>query len=532
MIWLLSILAFIVIFSFLILMHEFGHFYVARKCGIKVQEFGMGMPPRIWGFKPKKSETLYSINAIPFGGFVRLYGEDVYDKKALKSKKSFASKAPWQKVAVAGAGVFLNILLAYVLLVIGFSIGMQPLLVTPEDVYGAIDTGVVKIEEGIVVKDVGENDIGFLAGDNILMVNDVKVEIGNEVMNLKDQEVVKFEIKRGEQIISLKGVNDISKPFFVGYDLLPLPRLVVKGVKEGSTFGLVPGDVIMSVNKRPINSTEQLIEELVENGGSSVEVRKSAVKNGPGIGLENIQPVIISMVEVASGAEQVGIKEGDEIISINGVRINEVGDLSTAVQKEVVEDKAVYIVRRGESEVEFYARKDEFGKIGVMLSETEYLQSLGLVVYSKSVPYSVLKIEDVSYPVPEAAWQGIAEVGRLSVLTMQMFAQVFESIFTRLAVPDGVAGPVGIAQMTFIFVQEGIMSLLRFTALLSLSLAIINILPFPGLDGGRIFLILIPAIFGKKLNPRWEAAIHVVGFLILMLMILLVTYNDILRLFS
>jgi regulator of sigma E protease len=112
-----------------------------------------------------------------------------------------------------------------------------------------------------------------------------------------------------------------------------------------------------------------------------------------------------------------------------------------------------------------------------------------------------------------------------------MFGNVISSMFTKLSVPEGVAGPVGIAQMTFVFVQEGLMSLIRFTALLSLSLAIINILPFPGLDGGRLFLILIPLLIGRKLNPRWEAMIHVFGFLFLMLLIFLVTFNDIMRIF-
>ena len=82
MTWLLSILAFVVIFSLLILIHEAGHFFAAKKAGVKVEEFGMGMPPRLWGYKPKKSDTLYSINAIPFGGFVRLYGEDSHDANA------------------------------------------------------------------------------------------------------------------------------------------------------------------------------------------------------------------------------------------------------------------------------------------------------------------------------------------------------------------------------------------------------------------------------------------------------------------
>ena len=83
----LTIIAFVVIFSFLILVHEFGHFFVAKRAGIRVEEFGFGLPPRIWG--KKIGETLYSVNWFPFGGFVRMYGEDSTVSGALESKRSF-----------------------------------------------------------------------------------------------------------------------------------------------------------------------------------------------------------------------------------------------------------------------------------------------------------------------------------------------------------------------------------------------------------------------------------------------------------
>jgi len=131
----LTIIAFVVIFSVLVLIHEFGHYIVAKKAGIKVEEFGFGIPPKIWGFKPKKSETQFTLNLIPFGGFVRLYGEDSHDPKVLKSSRSFASKSTPVKLAVVAAGVVMNFILAFVLLTLGFIFGMQPLLLTPEDFF-------------------------------------------------------------------------------------------------------------------------------------------------------------------------------------------------------------------------------------------------------------------------------------------------------------------------------------------------------------------------------------------------------------
>jgi regulator of sigma E protease len=531
MIWLLSVIAFIFIFSLLILIHEFGHFMVARKCGVKVLEFGLGMPPRIWGKKPKKSETLYSINAIPFGGFVRLYGEDTTDAKLLKNKRSFAAQSPWKKMAVVVAGVVMNFLLAFVLLTIGLTWGMQPLFVSSDDVFNGIKSGVVKLQEGIIVKEAGPNDIGFLPGDRILSVNGKRVLFGDEVASLMDKQGVLFKVMRKDQIIPLTGINNLKKPFFTLYDPMVVPKLVVKSISDDSKLNIKAGDTIEKVNGQMIFNMEDLSKELIKPGLPHFDVTAAGSGYIEDEDEMTEEPVVISTVIPGSNAEQAGLKEGDEILAINGMNLKTIQDLQVALQKVSLKDKAVYKIHRGESEIEFFVRKDEQGLIGVLLSEVFKLDGYGATFYMKSEPYSVIKVGDVSYPFWEAPGQALKEMGRLSILTVEMFGNVLSSIFTKLSVPEGVAGPVGIAQMTFVFVQEGLMSLIRFTALLSLSLAIINILPFPGLDGGRLFLILIPLIIRRKLNPRWEAMIHVLGFLILMLLIFLVTFNDIMRLF-
>jgi len=535
MIWLLAVIAFIVIFSVLILIHELGHFAVARKCGVKVLEFGFGMPPRLWGYQPKKSETIYSINAIPFGGFVRLYGEDSHDAKLLKNKRSFAAQSAWKKSAIVVAGVLMNFILAFVLLTIGLTWGMQPLLVSPEDVYAGINNGVVQLGEGIVVKENGPNDIGFQKGDQIIMVNDRHVVMGDELDSLKDKQEVVFRVRRGAEVLDLKGVNDVNKPFFVTYDPMEVPKLVVKSVAAGSPYGLKAGDTIDKINGKMIFSLDDLERELKANDQPQIDVTSAGRDFVPPAvntaGNAADIPIVISGVVSGSPAEQAGLKPGDQVISINDVKVNGVEDLPKAVKTEVLKDKMVYKIQRGDSEVEYFIRKGEGGLVGVLLSGTVKLADGSASFYVKYEPYSIIKIADVSYPFWEAPGRALQEMWRLSVLTVEMFGNVVASVFTRLAVPEGVAGPVGIAQMTFVFVQEGVMSLLRFTALLSLSLAIINILPFPGLDGGRLALILLPVIIRRKINPRLEAMIHVFGFIFLMLLIFLVTFNDIMHLF-
>src|SRR3972149_3665862 len=105
----MAILIFIIILSVLVLIHEFGHFVMAKRAGIGVEEFGFGLPPRIWG--KKIGETIYSLNWLPFGGFVKLVGEDSTDKRR-EDKNSFYAKSITQRLVVVVAGVFMNFVLA------------------------------------------------------------------------------------------------------------------------------------------------------------------------------------------------------------------------------------------------------------------------------------------------------------------------------------------------------------------------------------------------------------------------------------
>lgn len=530
----LSIIAFIVIFSLLILIHEAGHFFAARKCGIRVEEFGLGIPPKLWSYKPKKGDTVYTFNAIPFGGFVRLYGEDSHDKKAMEAKHSFASQAVWKKILVIVAGVAMNFLLAFVLLTFGFLVGMQPLFVSPEDVFKAIDSGVVKIDEGVIVKASGENDIGFKAEDKILMVNGIKILSGDEIVNLKDQQQVSFTVERAGELIMLKGVNDLKKPFYKLYDAMFVPRVFVKEVANGSNLskaGVQPGDLVKKVNGMELFTVEAF-EKSLSSADAKYEVQKG-LSGLDAVPVKNHLPVvIISGVAADSPADKIGIKTGDEILAIDGVTIGETADLVKALANRKPGTKIAYKVSRDGVEVEYYIKSDAEGLIGVLLSELHRADNNQTSYYAKTVPYSLKKVSEVSYPWYQAPVKAFEEMGRLTVLTTGMLVNVFSTIFTKFTVPDGVAGPVGIAQMTYVFVQEGFMSLVRFTALLSLSLAIINIFPFPGLDGGRLFLIIVPLILRRKLNPKLEAMIHLFGFLLLMILIMLITFNDIAKLFS
>lgn len=195
----ITILLFIFILGILILSHEFGHFIVAKKSGMRVDEFGFGFPPRIFGIK--KGETLYSFNLFPIGGFVKIYGEDGGNRN---DKKSFSNKPIWVRFSTLTAGVIMNVLVAYLFFSFGHIIG-TPTAVSPS----ASD---IKFEEkSVQILGVVKNSPAELAGlklaDKIRSISSgessIVIQEASEVREFifeHEGESFIFSIERGDKI--------------------------------------------------------------------------------------------------------------------------------------------------------------------------------------------------------------------------------------------------------------------------------------------------------------------------------------------
>lgn len=359
----MSILLFFIVLGVLIFVHEFGHFIVAKKSGIRVDEFGIGFPPRL--FKIRRGETVYSINLIPFGGFVKIFGEDNEG-----GPRSFVDKPIYIKIAVIGAGVVFNIILAWFLITIGFTAGF------PTSVAGA--------PEGSDVKDA-----------KVLILN-VK----------KDSPSEKAGLKAGDAIVGLS-------------------------FKDG----------------------ERIIDPL------STEIIQNFIATSDGKEIELFY------------------KRGSE-----------------------------------ESSVIIEPEKGIFGEtpaIGIAMDE----------------------IGVVSMPIHKAVYAGLRMTINLTIGTAVGMVSFFKDAFTAKANLSQISGPVGIIGLVGEASEFGFIYLLSFTAFLSINLAILNIIPFPALDGGRIFLILIEAVKRSPINAKVTGILNGVGFAILIILMLVITFNDVIKLF-
>lgn len=205
---LLNIVIFILILAFLVLIHEFGHFFAAKKSGVLVEEFGFGFPPRVWG--KKIGETIYSINLLPIGGFVKVYGEMYHEEDtAGLNKRAFVSQHPLKKTIILLAGIFMNTMLAvaiYYILLAGAGFRSEPLPLLHDYTF-RFGTQVDHVVVGRVVPDSPAAEAGITTGD---LVEQVTVT-GETPSNITSaQSMIALISKAGEKkvMIRLQNISD------------------------------------------------------------------------------------------------------------------------------------------------------------------------------------------------------------------------------------------------------------------------------------------------------------------------------------
>jgi regulator of sigma E protease len=255
---LLTILVFIVMLTVLVLIHEFGHYITAKKFGIKVEEFGFGFPPRVLG--KKIGETLYSINALPIGGFVKLYGEDdagsgrvSSSKKVTKDlERAFFSKPVWQRIVVIVAGVFMNFLLA-----IGIATYLFSTQGIPKDTKSVIVTQVEKgtpaatagLKTGDVIKRVDSVDVATTQS----LIAVTKKKLGHEVTLVIDRNGREMPLKITPRINAPKGEGAMGVAIDqnIIYQKYPFPLSIFYATKQaaGDSVLVVKGfvDVVKTI---------------------------------------------------------------------------------------------------------------------------------------------------------------------------------------------------------------------------------------------------------------------------------------------
>jgi len=374
----LTIITFLIVLSILVLVHEAGHFLLAKKAGIKVEEFGFGYPPRI--VAKKIGETIYSLNLLPFGGFVRLYGEELEESERVKereSRRTFWAKSKKARTSVIVAGVLANFLLAIVVFSLVYSFSGIP----------------TKTDKVIIIG---------LAPDS-----------------------------------------------------------------PAEKAGLKAEDVVLFVSGEKIQDTSSFVELTKKYTGKEMALEIAREKDNP-------------CKEKVLGAWP-GIK-----ISCHGENIV----LSVIPRENPPEGE---------------------GPLGVAVSNMEM----------KRYPFWQMPFRGTI--------EGFKEAFGWIILIFGALGKMLVDLISRGTIPKDIAGPVGIFQITGVVAQGGVLNVLQFIGILSVNLAVINILPFPALDGGRFIFVAYEAITRRRPKPTFERWFNTAGMAFLLFLIILVTINDIRR---
>ncbi|TCZ79997.1 RIP metalloprotease RseP [Paenibacillus albiflavus] len=410
----------ILLFFVLVTIHEFGHFYFAKRAGILVREFAIGFGPKL--FSHKKGETRYTLRLLPIGGFVRMAGED------------------------------------------------------PEQIE-------IKPGQTIVVKLNKEEQVSYLYMDqldqrpSVIQGEVTEIDLTHDLqmtMNV-DGEMVTFSVHPQAMMVA-RGTETQIAPYdrqFGSKSVGKRALSIVMGPVMNFLLAVVLFCVVVIMQGIPAN-------------------------------------IKLDQVNASTPAQVAGLQAGDVITHVNGLQVGaDTTSLKQMIQQSA--DKPMdWTVERGGQTLDL--------KVTPKLDKQQGSVLIGVVLGSD-------KRSATAGEVLEGTWNNITS------WTVNILDGFKKLVFGEVKMDD-LGGPVRIVQMTSEFASHGLSYYLLWTAIFSLYLGLFNLLPFPALDGSRLVFLGIEAVRGKPIDPSRESLVHFVGFALMMLLMVVVTYNDIVRLFT
>jgi regulator of sigma E protease len=508
--------------AILIIIHELGHFFAARSVGVKVEEFGLGIPPRAKGWRWKG--VLWSLNWIPFGGFVRVKGEDGNDF----SEGSMNSKGPWQRAFFLAAGPFMNFVAAVVLCIV--MVGFQGVTSDTESVY------VNRVAAGSPAE-----QSGWQPGDVIYAVAGEQINSQSELSGAIDDhldEPVAVTIHRGDETIETKVQPRANPPEGQGATGIEIATgrksiVQISEVDPGSTAaaaGMQDGDRITAINGIPVESEAQVSGLL--NGAVHSSAVLTVERDGQTLDLTVAVPaprILITGIGADSPASDALLYPGDQITSIGGIDVVDTTTFRDALWN--ASDKTVQVG---------YVRDGTAGSVELRVPALEEgdnpLEVIGFNARIENA-YDAIGVDGLitptfeKVPLSRVVPEGWDQFSYFMTATVDGLQRIATDGVDR----DQVSGPIGMGQMTSQLLSESVVPawfMITFImVVISVGLGVMNLLPIPALDGGRLVFVFIEILRGgKRISPEKEGLVHLVGMVFLLGLMFLVAFGDVTRL--
>jgi regulator of sigma E protease len=439
----------VILLGIMILIHELGHFWAALAVGVKVQTFSIGFGPRLFGFK--RGETDFRVSAIPFGGYVRMLGEqpgqsvvsqaaeldrdrDTGEESAF-DPRAFYAKPRWQRAIVIIAGPLMNVILA-----IAIVTGLY-MYAFPKEVEAA-DPVITSIAAGSPAA-----ETGLQPGDKIVQIGDKRHPNWQDVIaieSLNANRALPVVVDRHGRTVNysitpkMDPRDGIGVAGWNGEEDVQIGQVLKGSPAEAS--GLRPGDLFLSVNDKPITSPLVLQQAVIHSSGRPVRIQ---------------------------------LMRGNQLQTVS------------VTPTPTKDPKLPW-------------------HIGI---EFSYRMQIVRLAFGPA----------------------LAESLKFNSQNATMIFRVLGSIVERRVSPKALAGPIGIAQLSSEAAQQGAVSFLLLMAMVSLNLAIFNLLPIPILDGGTLLLLIIEMLLQREVSLQVKETVLKLGFVFLMMIVVFVIYNDISR---
>jgi regulator of sigma E protease len=457
----ISLFYFVIVIGFMVLIHEFGHYAVAKLLGVRVEQFAIGFGKRLFGFR--RGGTDYRINALPFGGYVKMSGENPMDERS-GDPREFMSHSRWHRFLIAIAGPVMNILLAIVLLTGVYMLHSE---------YAAF------MDEPAVVGEVDPNSpaakIGIQHGDRIVQIDGIQNPTWEQVRNedaLSPNQPLRVSIERGNRRFEKQIVPQLTTVNEVGSSgWYPDEPIVVSHLESGlpaANAGIKDGDRIVAMNGEPLGSIATMIQRLQRTKDTPVEF---TVSRGDQMLKFMVRPVLTGAPRSSTPATQGWF---DSLLRKIG--------LAPAKPKTV--------------EAEHY-------RIG----------------FTGGSPVKVGRL-----PFKKAFKRSLAENKTNSLVLFDLLGKLVQrkASLKTVSGPIGIAQIAGAAAQ-----EKGWAPLLIICSVISLNLGIFNLLPIPIMDGGVILLLFIESLMRRDISLHIKERIYQAAFVFLILFAAVVIYNDI-----
>jgi regulator of sigma E protease len=449
----LSVLGFVIAIGVLVAVHEFGHFWVARRLGVKVLRFSIGFGRPLWRRRFGADDSEFVIAALPLGGYVKMLDEREGAVDPAEAARAFNRQPLWVRSAVISAGPLFNFafaILAYWLMFVSGVPGLKPVLgeVKPESVAAAA---------------------GFSAEDRVLSV------AGHDTLNWEavTLELLDAALARDSVQVRVRGADGVERVRVLDFSS------VSNALDKGG---------------------------VLDNLGLSVWRPKV--------------PAVIDRLVPESPAELAGLLPGDQVVEVEGTAVDDWSQWVEFVRAHPDERLRIRVLRDGATlQISLTPRAvdeqgETIGQIGAYVREPEDLRT-------------AMRTE-VRYGPLESVGKAIEKTWDMTALTVRT---LWGMVSGRASV-ENISGPISIAQYAGYSVSTGLASFLKFLAIVSVSLGVLNLLPIPILDGGHLLYNAIEWVQGRPLSEQAQHLGQQLGIVLLLMLMSIAFYNDLSRLFG